>query len=166
MITRRWSLIASHLPGRSDNGIKNHWHAHLKKRFQHTSVTTNDENVTDEASKSKQEKDLVEIGDPFQNINSPATCQIPDDSPISSSLQTPLSDIFCTAPSSSDDQNSVPDDLANFLDTDTDPISAYSWTELYAADISYFPNELLAPFVSEPESFCTVYDAHLWGLSE
>ncbi|WMV39133.1 hypothetical protein MTR67_032518 [Solanum verrucosum] len=28
----RWSAIAIHLPGRSDNEIKNHWHTALKKR--------------------------------------------------------------------------------------------------------------------------------------
>ncbi|XP_055824170.1 transcription factor MYB15-like [Solanum dulcamara] len=28
----RWSAIAVHLPGRSDNEIKNHWHTSLKKR--------------------------------------------------------------------------------------------------------------------------------------
>ncbi|CAN4104870.1 unnamed protein product [Withania somnifera] len=46
----KWSAIAVHLPGRSDNEIKNHWHTALKKRANYAS------NSSDESSKKLNNK--------------------------------------------------------------------------------------------------------------
>ncbi|KAK1305039.1 hypothetical protein QJS10_CPB11g01555 [Acorus calamus] len=36
LLGNKWSKIASHLPGRTDNEIKNIWNIHLKKRITHS----------------------------------------------------------------------------------------------------------------------------------
>ncbi|RDY08153.1 Transcription factor MYB15, partial [Mucuna pruriens] len=168
----KWSAIASHLPGRSDNEIKNHWHAHIKKRFQQDSVTI--ERV--EASTPKhqspvesiKEKDSVEVvASPLNSTSLATSSTTPDASPSSQSHQTSFSDFFCmmteqAAPAS--DGTLVIDYFADFMEENIDPISAYSWKELY--EISYFSPQFLAlaPFETEPGSFCPVDD--VWGLLE
>lgn len=53
MAACRWSKIASHFPGRTDNEIKNVWNTHLKKR----SVSVKDDHAT--SCETKESSSLI-----------------------------------------------------------------------------------------------------------
>nr|ALT31507.1 MYB7 [Fagopyrum tataricum] len=46
----KWAMIATRLPGRTDNEIKNHWHTHLKKRRRDKSYTSIEKNTVSTSS--------------------------------------------------------------------------------------------------------------------
>ncbi|XWS18277.1 hypothetical protein CRYUN_Cryun32bG0030000 [Craigia yunnanensis] len=56
-ISIKWSVIASRLPGRTDNEIKNYWHTYLSKRLKYNSVPKSEpfqiSNVETEQSSSE-----------------------------------------------------------------------------------------------------------------
>ncbi|XP_047164727.1 transcription factor MYB20-like [Vigna umbellata] len=55
----RWSKIASHLPGRTDNEIKNHWNTHIKKKLKKMGidpVTHKSLSITTEQSQAQPDK--------------------------------------------------------------------------------------------------------------
>ncbi|KAM1017813.1 hypothetical protein ACFX2A_048331 [Malus domestica] len=56
----RWSKIVSHLPGRTDNEIKNHWNTHIKKKLRKMGIDPLTHkpivNVNDQSQQSQSQK--------------------------------------------------------------------------------------------------------------
>ncbi|XAR67083.1 hypothetical protein NMG60_11013513 [Bertholletia excelsa] len=54
-IGSRWSVIASHLQGRTDNDVKNYWNTKLKKKFPITAITNSSYSSTPSSSSTVTE---------------------------------------------------------------------------------------------------------------
>ncbi|CAI0550189.1 unnamed protein product [Linum tenue] len=127
----RWSAIAAHLPGRSDNEIKNHWHTSLKKRARQR--ISQEVKLLDETQKIEEEK-KVEI---------PQKVQVPESSSTisSTSASTPGSEPSCMSSSASwagFGDELVSDDASCFADV----WEAEAAAAAAAAAEAYFSDEM------------------------
>ncbi|CAN6229386.1 unnamed protein product [Urochloa humidicola] len=94
MLGNKWSKIASCLPGRTDNEIKNVWNTHLKKRVSPPGVEERG------AAGSKKRKKAASAGEP------PAAAAL---SPSPSSSTTTVT-TNCSSGDSGEQQSGAPDD--------------------------------------------------------
>ncbi|KAJ7948232.1 Myb transcription factor [Quillaja saponaria] len=169
----RWSAISAHLPGRTDNEIKNHWHTNLKKRIdQQNSVTTthNEKFLLSNSNDTDPEPEPEPEPEPNKNTNTnsnpllinPPSPPILDTWPLSSNSS--LSDISPMSFESSNfsSTNWVTDETFTALEAQTEqPITGNFWTEPFMSD-NYYPyleSDISAPLaINELEYFCPSYN--------
>ncbi|XP_028767540.1 transcription factor MYB63-like [Neltuma alba] len=77
VLGNKWSKIASELPGRTDNEIKNVWHTHLKKKLLSKNSSDNNINLSTSTDQSKQESCITSSSSSSSTGRQEATTLIP-----------------------------------------------------------------------------------------
>nr|QQP20048.1 MYB35 transcription factor protein [Fagopyrum tataricum] len=178
LLGNKWSAIASHLSGRTDNEIKNYWNTHLKKKLLQMGIDPVTHRPRGDLGLLPQLA-LTSIINPFENVNLqllhnilqllspnflgsslPRTNPPPDGTIGNLMLQYPYNDI----PSTNQDNVTIPSiSLANTIDPNchlpvsntcstvtTNTTSIGAWNEIMDDEAS---NSYWEDFINQPSSW-------------
>ncbi|XP_022952680.1 transcription factor MYB58-like [Cucurbita moschata] len=100
----KWSLMATKLPGRTDNEIKNYWHTHLKK-------------VKASKVKKKQQNEAISMKERETEMKANLISEVPSHEILESSPFSPLSSEISTVCSNQESTQDSPPTTFKFQET-------------------------------------------------